>query len=262
VLACAAALYRMPPFLVQGGAPATRIRELPVRHKYRRPLGDQSAIRQLDPFALPGAKPPTSPFKWQQLPEETRQTVTELMVAPPRQPLTPRSPAQLDEEGAVMSDKIKPHHLTRKAILYVRQSSIHEVLHSREEPGAAVRHAGLARRARLVRGQHDRRRSRAIGRGWRDARRVRTDGGRGLPRKSRRGSGPRISRFARNSRDWQQLIEMCRVVDTVLIDQEMVYAPRQGNARLLLGLKWSLNEYELDLLRQRSLSPLRKGAPG
>ena len=36
-----------------------------------------------------------------------------------------------------------------------------------------------------------------------------------------------VSRFARNSRDWQQLIEMCRVVDTVLIDQETVYAPRQ-----------------------------------
>jgi len=63
-----------------------------------------------------------------------------------------------------------------------------------------------------------------------------------------------VSRFARNSRDWQQLIEMCRVVDTVLVDQEMVYAPRHGNDRLLLGLKGSLNEYELDLLRQRSLS--------
>jgi DNA invertase Pin-like site-specific DNA recombinase len=63
-----------------------------------------------------------------------------------------------------------------------------------------------------------------------------------------------VSRFARNSRDWQQLIEMCRVVDTVLIDQETIYAPRQGNDRLLLGLKGSLNEYELDLLRQRSLS--------
>ena len=49
-----------------------------------------------------------------------------------------------------------------------------------------------------------------------------------------------VSRFARNSRDWQQLIEMCRVVDTVLIDQETVYAPRHGNDRLLLGLKGSL----------------------
>jgi hypothetical protein len=63
-----------------------------------------------------------------------------------------------------------------------------------------------------------------------------------------------VSRFARNSRDWQQLIEMCRVVDTVLVDQETIYAPRHGNDRLLLGLKGSVNEYELDLLRQRSLS--------
>jgi hypothetical protein len=47
---------------------------------------------------------------------------------------------------------------------------------------------------------------------------------------------------------------MCRVVDTVLVDGEAVYAPRDGNDRLLLGLKGSLNEYELDLLRQRSLS--------
>ena len=41
-----------------------------------------------------------------------------------------------------------------------------------------------------------------------------------------------VSRFARNSRDWQQLIEMCRVVDTVLIDQETIYAPasRQRSA--------------------------------
>src|SRR5678816_3436504 len=37
-----------------------------------------------------------------------------------------------------------------------------------------------------------------------------------------------VSRFARNSREWQQLIEMCRVVDTVLIDQETIYSPRQS----------------------------------
>jgi len=67
-----------------------------------------------------------------------------------------------------------------------------------------------------------------------------------------------VSRFARNSREWQQLVEVCRIVDTVLIDQEMVYAPRQSNDRLLLGLKGSLNEYELDLLRQRSLQRIRR----
>ena len=45
-----------------------------------------------------------------------------------------------------------------------------------------------------------------------------------------------VSRFARNSREWQRLVEVCRVVDTLLIDQETVYAPRQSNDRLLLGL--------------------------
>lgn len=62
-----------------------------------------------------------------------------------------------------------------------------------------------------------------------------------------------VSRFARNRRDWQQLVEVCRIVDTVLIDPEAVYSPRQSNDRLLLGLKGSLNEYELELLRERSL---------
>jgi len=62
-----------------------------------------------------------------------------------------------------------------------------------------------------------------------------------------------VSRFARNSREWQQLIEVCRVVDTLLVDHETVYDPRRGNDRLLLGLKGSLNEYELDVLRLRSL---------
>src|SRR5262244_722189 len=47
---------------------------------------------------------------------------------------------------------------------------------------------------------------------------------------------------------------MCCVVDTVPVDQETVYLPRHGNDRLLLGLKGTLNTYELDLLRQRSLA--------
>jgi len=62
-----------------------------------------------------------------------------------------------------------------------------------------------------------------------------------------------VSRFARNSREWQQLVEVCRIVDTLLIDQETIYDPRRSNDRLLLGLKGSLNEYELDLLRHRGL---------
>jgi hypothetical protein len=80
VLACVAALYRMPLFLVQGGAPATRTGELPVRHKYCRRLSDQAAAKQLDLFGLPDAKDSNLEFEWQQLPQEIRETVTRLMV--------------------------------------------------------------------------------------------------------------------------------------------------------------------------------------
>jgi DNA invertase Pin-like site-specific DNA recombinase len=151
-------------------------------------------------------------------------------------------------------EKIRPHHLERKAILYVRQSSAHQVLHNRE--GGALQYAM---------------RDRLLALGWSNIDTVDDDLGRsaagGVARigfermvaevclgKVGAVAAREVSRFARNSHDWQQLIEMCRVVDTVLIDQEAVYAPRHGNDRLLLGLKGSLNEYELDLLRQRSLS--------
>jgi len=154
----------------------------------------------------------------------------------------------------MISDKICPQHLERKAILYVRQSSAHQVLHNRES--SALQYAM---------------RDRLIALGWSAIETVDDDLGRSAAGGVARAGFDRmvadvclgkvgavaareVSRFARNSRDWQQLIEMCRVVDTVLIDQEAVYAPRQGNDRLLLGLKGSLNEYELDLLRQRSLS--------
>jgi hypothetical protein len=80
VLACVAALYRMPLFLVQGRVPAARTGELPVPHKYRRSFSHQAAGEQLDLFGLPGAKYSTLEFEWQQLPEEIRETVTRLMV--------------------------------------------------------------------------------------------------------------------------------------------------------------------------------------
>ena len=153
-----------------------------------------------------------------------------------------------------MSDKIRQHHLDRRAILYVRQSSTHQVLHNRES-----RTLQYAMRERLT------------SLGWSEIEVVDDDLGRSAAGGVMRAGFERmvaevclgkvgavaareVSRFARNSRDWQQLIEMCRVVDTVLIDQETVYLPRHGDDRLLLGLKGSLNEYELDLLPQRSLS--------
>jgi hypothetical protein len=80
VLVCAAALYRMHLLLVQGRTPATRIRELPMRHKYRRLPSHQADVKQLELFGLPGAKRPTPELEWQQLPEKTRERVTGLMV--------------------------------------------------------------------------------------------------------------------------------------------------------------------------------------
>src|SRR5262250_3751225 len=153
-----------------------------------------------------------------------------------------------------VSDKIKPHHVERKAILYVRQSSAYQVQNNLESQ--KLQYAMRDRLCSL---------------GWREIEVVDEDLGRSASGTVTRAGFERmvaevclgkvgavaareVSRFARNSRDWQQLVEMCRVVDTLLVDQEAVYAPRQGNDRLLLGLKGSLNEYELDLLRQRSLS--------
>jgi DNA invertase Pin-like site-specific DNA recombinase len=159
----------------------------------------------------------------------------------------------------MMSDKIRPHHLDRRAILYVRQSSSYQVLHNRES-----RALQYAMRDRLV----------ALG--WSEIEIIDDDLGCSAAGGVMRAGFERmvaevclgkvgavaareVSRFARNNRDWQQLIEMCRVVDTVLVDQETVYLPRHGDDRLLLGLKGTLNEYELDLLRQRSLAALREG---
>src|SRR4051812_42669655 len=159
-----------------------------------------------------------------------------------------------------MSEKIKPHHLERKAILYVRQSSAYQVNNNLESQ--TLQYAMQARLRQL---------------GWREVEIFDDDLGR-----SAAGTVPRagfermvaevclgqvgavaareVSRFARNSREWQCLVEVCRVVDTLLIDQEMIYTPRQSNDRLLLGLKGSLNEYELDLLRQRSVGARREKA--
>jgi DNA invertase Pin-like site-specific DNA recombinase len=138
-------------------------------------------------------------------------------------------------------------------MLYIRQSSPHQVVHNEES-----RRLQYGMRGRL---QHL---------GWHEIEVVDDDLGRSAAGAGQRRGFERmvaevclgkvgavaareVSRFARNSRDWQQLVEVCRVVDTLLIDQETVYDPRRGNDRLMLGLKGSLNEYELDILRLRSV---------
>ena len=159
-----------------------------------------------------------------------------------------------------MSEKIAPQHIARRAILYVRQSSAQQLVNNEES-----RRLQYAMRQRLH----------ALG--WKDVEVIDEDLGKSAAGfVTRRGfqrlmaevslglvgvvAAREVSRFARNSREWQQLIEICRVVDTLLVDHEAVYAPRSSNDRLLLGLKGSLNEYELDLLRLRGLEARREKA--
>jgi len=61
------------------------------------------------------------------------------------------------------------------------------------------------------------------------------------------------SRLARNGRDWHHLIDLCALVGTLVIDPDGIYDPRHPNDRLLLGMKGTMSEYELSLLRQRGL---------
>lgn len=157
-----------------------------------------------------------------------------------------------------MSDKISAQHLRRKAILYVRQSTAHQLTHNQES-----RRLQYAMQDRL----------RVLG--WQEIEVIDDDLGRSASGAQQRPGFERLvaevglgrvgavaarelSRFARNSRDWQQLIEVSRYVDTLLVDEDSIYDARQGNDRLLLGVKGSLNEYELDLLRLRSQEARRE----
>lgn len=152
-----------------------------------------------------------------------------------------------------MSEKITPDHLQRPAIVYVRQSSRQQLLHNKESERLQY---AMQQRVR--------------GLGWNEVEVIDEDQGRSATTTSGRSGFQRmvaevclgkvgavaaieVSRFARNNRDWHQLIEMCGMVNTLLVDHDAIYDPRRPNDRLLLGLKGSMSEYELDLLRQRSL---------
>ncbi|MCF3948921.1 recombinase family protein [Acidiphilium iwatense] len=156
-------------------------------------------------------------------------------------------------------NKITPEHLARGAYVYIRQSTADQLLHNHE---SRRRQYGLSERARQL--------------GWSDATIIDDDLGRsgaGIARpgferllaaicEGRVGAVLAIeaSRLARNGRDWHTLIEFCGLVGTLIIDEDGVYEPRHPNDRLLLGMKGTMSELELSLLRQRSLEALRQKA--
>jgi hypothetical protein len=63
--------------------------------------------------------------------------------------------------------------------------------------------------------------------------------------------GLEVSRLARNSMDWHRLLEICALTDTLILDEDGVYDPAHFNDRLLLGLKGTMSEAELHVLRAR-----------
>jgi DNA invertase Pin-like site-specific DNA recombinase len=151
------------------------------------------------------------------------------------------------------SSKVTAAHLARTALLYVRQSSLKQVLHNTE---SAIRQYDL--------------RGRAIALGWAAGQITVIDidqGHSGASAADREGFqqlvaevslgragivlGLECSRLARNSADWHQLLELCGMTGTLICDEDGLYDPRTFNDRLLLGMKGQMSEAELHFIKAR-----------
>lgn len=151
------------------------------------------------------------------------------------------------------NSKIETQHLTRLAVVYVRQSSIRQV---RENIESTQLQYDLKRLAAAY--------------GWPDEQIVTIDDDLGISGRSLEGRkgfqrllaeislghvgivmGIEMSRLARNCRDWHQLLELCAVFGSLLGDADGVYNPQEHNDRLLLGLKGTMSEAELHVLQGR-----------
>ncbi len=151
------------------------------------------------------------------------------------------------------SERIQPHHLSRQAIVYVRQSTAQQAINNREslELQYALRH-----------------RVRALG--WPDERIVVIDADVGLTGSTVEGrlgfqelvsrvsldqAGAvfafDVTRLARNCSDWYQLLDLCGLRHCLIGDGDSLYDPAQIDGRLLLGLKGQISELELHTIRLR-----------
>ena len=161
--------------------------------------------------------------------------------------------------------KVQPRHLERDAYLYIRQSSMRQVIENVES----------TKRQYALRG-------RATALGWRDEQIIVIDddqGESGASASWREGfqrlvsdvglgragivMGLEVSRLARNNADWHRLLEICALADTLILDEDGVYDPATFNDRLLLGLKGTMSEAELHVIKARLrggiLNKVRRG---
>ena len=156
--------------------------------------------------------------------------------------------------------KITADRLLRKAIVYVRQSSPNQMLHHQE---SQRRQYGLVDRARELGFQQVTVIDEDLGRTGSGF--VERPGFQRLVADVCSGEVSAVfcieaSRLARNGRDWHHLIELCGMVGAVVVDFDGIYDPNIVNDRLLLGLKGTMSEFELSLLRQRSEEAIRQKA--
>jgi DNA invertase Pin-like site-specific DNA recombinase len=161
--------------------------------------------------------------------------------------------ATTDPMLSLPSLKVRDWHLQRKAVVYIRQSTPQQVLENRE---SADRQYSLVHRAALL--------------GWPEDRVEIVDEDQGRSGQSAEGRlgfqyllaeigldhvglilGLEMSRLARSNKDWHQLLELCAIFRTLLADQDGLYDPTDYNDRLLLGLKGTMSEAELHILRSR-----------
>jgi DNA invertase Pin-like site-specific DNA recombinase len=161
--------------------------------------------------------------------------------------------------------KVTASQLARNAYLYIRQSTLRQVLHNTES---------TARQYDL--------RGKAIALGWAASQITVIDidqGHSGASAADREGFqqlvaevslgragivlGLECSRLARNNADWHQLLEICAMTGTLICDEDGLYDPRDFNDRLILGMKGQISEYELHFIRARlrggQLSAARRG---
>lgn len=153
-----------------------------------------------------------------------------------------------------MSAKVTPDHLGRSAVVYVRQSTMSQVTGNLESQRRQYDLAGAAENAGFV-----------------GVTVIDDDLGRSGSGSTHRPGFERLvamvcsgnvgavycieaSRLARNGRDWHHLIDLCALAGALVIDPDGAYDPRLVNDRLLLGLKGTMSEYELSLLRQRGIA--------
>lgn len=153
-----------------------------------------------------------------------------------------------------MNTKITPDHLRRAAVVYVRQSTMTQVTGNLESQRRQYDLAGAAATT-----------------GFASVTVIDDDLGRSGSGSMERPGFERLvaqvcsgdvgavycieaSRLARNGRDWHHLIDLCALAGTLVIDPDGAYDPRLVNDRLLLGLKGTMSEYELSLMRQRGIA--------